>query len=67
MTMAVALDETVLEKVFEPFFTTKEIGMGTGLWLATVYGIVKQNDGYIDVESRPGQGAIFQDLSARHK
>ncbi|MCJ8501533.1 response regulator [Desulfatitalea alkaliphila] len=60
------MDKELMDQIFEPFFTTKAVHQGSGLGLSTVYGIIRQNDGFVHVESEPGKGTIFHIYFPRH-
>jgi PAS domain S-box-containing protein len=60
------IDEAVLDRIFDPYYTTKQVGEGTGLGLSTVLGIVKEHDGTITVQSKPGEGTAFEILLPIH-
>jgi two-component system cell cycle sensor histidine kinase/response regulator CckA len=63
----VGIDRDTLRRIFEPFFSTKSVGEGTGLGLSTVYGILRQTDGYVIVDSAPGEGTSFTIYLPRHR
>ena len=63
----IGIDKEIINRIFDPFFTTKGLGRGTGLGLASVYGIIKAHGGYIDVESQKGHGSVFHILLPKSK